>query len=70
MGENINGLKYFHVIVRIRLAQNGEEVCTAGRGAITVIYKMFFKGRCVCVVYSVSKVVPLPYFCGYMLFNS
>ena len=35
-----------------------------------VIYKMFCNGRPVCGVYPVSKVVPLSYFCGYMLFNS
>ena len=66
MGENMNGLKYFQV----GLAQNGEQVRIVGQGTIMVIYEMFSNGRPVCVVYSVSKVVPLPYFCGYMLFNS
>ena len=31
MGENMNGLKYFQVIVRVGLAQNGKQVHTAGR---------------------------------------
>ena len=69
MCENMNGLKYFQGIVRVGLAQNGEQVCTEVQGTITVIYEMFCNGRPVCVVYSVSKVVLLLYFCGYM-FNS
>ena len=35
-----------------------------------VISKMFCNGKPIYVVYPVSKVVPLPYFCGYMLCNS
>ena len=47
-----------------------KQVCTVGWGTIAVIYKMFCNGRPVCVIYPVSKVVPLPYFHWYMLFNS
>ena len=70
MGENMNGFKYFQMIVWVGLAQNGEQVRTVEWGTITVIYKMFCNGRSICVTYLVNKVVFLPYFCGYMLFNS
>ena len=39
MGENMNGLKFFQVIVWVELAQNGKQVRTVGRGTITVIYE-------------------------------
>ena len=62
MRENMNGLKYFQVIIRVGLAQNDEQVRTVGRGTITIIHEIFRNRRAVYVVYSVSKVVPLPYF--------
>ena len=52
-----------------RTCLKSQQVRTIGRGTITVIYKMFCNERPVCVVYSVTKGDPLPYFYGYM-FNS
>ena len=45
MGENMNGLKYFQVIVRVGLAQNSKQVRTVARDTITVIYEMFCHGK-------------------------
>ena len=70
MGGNMNGLINPQMIVRVEFAKNSKQVHIVGRGLITVIYKMFCNGRPVCFVYPVSKVVSLPYFRGYMLFNS
>ena len=51
MSEHINGIKYFLVIVRVGLVQNGEQVRTIGRGTITVIYEIFCNERHVCVAF-------------------
>ena len=69
MAENMNGLKHLQMIVQMDLLKIVNKSALWDE-AITVIYKMFCNGRPICVVYSVSKVIPLSYFCGYILFNS
>ena len=65
MGENMNGHKYFYVIVRVGLAWNGKQVqSTLLDGAHLQLFM-----RCSAMEDPYVLFIR-PYFCGYMLFNS